>query len=224
MKNRKLTLAALIGLLASPVLLQAQGSAVTPGKIGIITLQPAIAASGEGKKAFAEIQKKFQPRQQELQRQQQEIQALQDQVQKQANTLNDEEERRLRRELDEKQKIFNRSREDAEADYRVEGQEVVERIGRKMMPLINDYAQQNGFVMIIDPSAVQLPVYFLAKEIDITEEIVKRFDAANPVKADATSNTSPPAKPAARPPSSASKPATVPKPTAVSKPAEKPKQ
>ncbi len=224
MKNRILTLALLVGLQGWPLLLRAQQSAPTPGKIGIVTLQAAIAATGEGKKAFAEIQKRFQPRQAELQRQQQEIQALQDQLQKQANTLSDEEERRLRRELDEKQKVFNRSREDAEADFRAEGQEVVERIGRKMVPLINEYAQQNSFAMIIDPSAVQLPVYFLDRGNDITEEIVKRFDAANPVKADAGPDAGPAATPANRRSSSASKPAAVTKPAVTSKPGDKPKQ
>jgi len=217
MKNRILALAVPLCLLALPIPSRSQGSASTPLKVGIINIQEAIASTGEGKKAFGEIQKKFQPRQQELQRQQQEIQGVQEQLQKQANTLSEEEQRRLSRELEEKQKLFKRSTEDADAEYRAEGQDVIQRIGRKMVPLINEYAQQGGYGVILDPAAAQVPVYYIAKEADITEEIVKRYDAANPVEAGtagASSSTVPasrPSLPASRPPAPA-KPADKPKP------------
>src|SRR5258708_32077417 len=159
MNNRISTIALLLSIVATPTLLRADGPNVAPGRIGVINIQEAIAGTGEGRKAFGEIQTKFRPRQQELQRQQQEIQALQDQLQKQANTLSDEEQRRLNRELEEKQRMFKRATEDADADYRQEGQDILQRIGRKMMPLINDYAQQNGYALIFDPAAVQMPVY-----------------------------------------------------------------
>jgi outer membrane protein len=214
MKNRIVTMAVLLCVVASPGLLRAQGSAAAgTGKVGIINIQEAIATTGEGKKALADIQAKFRPRQQELQRQQQEIQALTDQLQKQANTLSDEEQRRLSRELDEKQRLFKRATEDYDTDSRAEGQDVFNRIGKKMVPLINEYAQQNGYTLIFDPLAVQVPVYYV-KDIDITEDVIKRYDAANPVKADATAPASPAAasRPAAKPVAPAPKPADKPKP------------
>ncbi len=224
MKNRIFTLANLLGLLVWPLLSWAQEPAANPSKIKIISIQEAIANTAEGKKALAEITKRFQPRQQDLQRQQQEIQALTDQLQKQATTLSDEEQRRLTRQLEEKQRIFKRATEDADADYRAEGQDVIQRIGRKMVPLINEYAQQNGLLLVIDPAAAQVPVYYLAKDIDITEEMVKRYDGANPVDTPATSTGG--ASPAAAPrsSSSAAKPAATPRPATASKPVDKPKQ
>ncbi len=217
MKNRIPIIVLVLSLVAVPALLRADGPNVAPTKIGIINIQEAIASTAEGKKAFGEIQTKFRPRQQELQRQQQEIQALQDQLQKQTNTLSDEEQRRLGRELEEKQRLFKRATEDADADYRQEGQDVLQRIGRKMVPLINDYAQQNGFMLVFDPVAVQMPLYYISKEIDLTEDIVKRYDTANPVQAEAVPEGAPATTPAARP-ASASTPRTS------SKPAQKPKQ
>ncbi len=67
-------------------------------------MQGAILSTAEGKKVIADLQKKYQPRQQELQRLQQEIQAIQDQLTKQAATLSDEEQGRLNREAEDKQK------------------------------------------------------------------------------------------------------------------------
>jgi len=205
--------------LAWPTLLLAQSTPPpsVASKIAVINIQGAIANTAEGKKAFDDLQKKYQPRRQELERQQQEISALQDQLQKQSPTLSDEERLRLNRELDDKQKLFKRSTEDANADFQADQQDVVRRIGQKMVRLINDYAQQNAYTLVMDDS--QIPVYYVAKEAEITDEIVKRFDAANPVAQDSSEKpvlSSPTGTPGDSRPASAKPPAT--KPPAKSKP------
>jgi outer membrane protein len=156
---------------------QAPNAAASAGKVGVINIQLAIGNTSEGRKAFDELQRKYQPRQQELQRLQSEIAAIQDQLQRQAATLSDEEQRRLSRDLEEKQKVQKRSTEDANADFTADRDEAVRRIGGKMIRLINEYAQQNGYVLVIDSG--QIPVYYATN--DLTEEMVKRYDAANPV-------------------------------------------
>jgi outer membrane protein len=206
MRERLLSLSVLLSLLVCPSLARSQDqpSAATTGRVGVINIQEAIVGTAEGKKALTEIQKKYEPRRNDLQRQEQEIAALQDQLQKQVNTLSDDEKLRLQRELDEKQRLFKRAQEDAQADYQNDNQEAIRRVGQKMVRVINDYAQQNGFVLVVDDS--QLPVYFVAKGNDLTEVIMKRYDAANPAPSPAASS-SPPAKPAG-----ANKPADKPKP------------
>jgi outer membrane protein len=161
--------------------------------------------TAEGKRALTDIQHKYEPRRNDLQRQEQEISALQDQLQKQVNTLSDEEKLRLQRELDEKQRLFKRAQEDAQTDYQNDNQEAIRRVGQKMVRVINEYAQHNGFALVVDDS--QLPVYFVAKGNDLTEVIMKLYDTANPA-ASAGASASPPAKPAA----AANKPADKPKP------------
>jgi outer membrane protein len=162
--------------------------------------------TAEGKKAFGELQKKFQPRQQDLQRQQQEIQALQEQLQKQQVTLSDEERIRLTRELEDKSKLFKRANEDATADYQVESQDTYRRLGQKLVRLLNEYAQQNGFAIILEEAQVQ--PYFATRENVLTEEIAKRYDAAHAVEGAAAPAATPPpaAPPAAKPAAPAPKP------------------
>ena len=207
MKNRLTALTALLALLGVPIALRAQSPAATQSKIGVINIQEAIGTTAEGKKAFADLSKKYQPRQQELQRLQQEIQAINDQLSKGANTLSDEEQRRLSREAEDKQKLLKRSTEDAQADFGTDRDEAIRRIGQKMVRIISEYAPQSGFSLVIDNA--QIPVYYAAKEIDITEEVVKRYDAANPVAdAGAAGAPSAPAAPATRP-------ATSPKPVVI---------
>jgi outer membrane protein len=189
MKNQFTTLILFLALLAAPLAAYAQG------KVGIININAAMAGTAEGKKALADLQKKYQPRQQELDRLQKEITAIQDQLSKQTPALSDEDQRRLARELEDKQKLFKRSTDDLQSDATADQNEAVRRIGQKMVRIIGDYAQQNGFILVID--GAQVPIYFAAKDIVITEEIVKLYDAANPV-ADAGASAKP-AAPAASP-------------------------
>jgi len=208
MKTRVCTITLLFFLGAVPAGLLAQSSA-TSGKVGVISIQEAILSTAEGKKAMADLQKKYQPRQAEVQKENQDIQAISDQLQKQAATLSDDEQRRLNRELEEKQKLLKRTTEDAQADFATDRDEMFRRIGQKMVSVIQDYAQKNGFSLIIGSD--QIPIYYRATEVDLTDQIVKLYDAANPADAPTTGG---PATPAATRPGapSAPKPATKPKP------------
>ena len=202
MRNRVINMTGVLGLLLIPALAWAQAPAAASGKVGVISLQEAVGSTAEGKKAFEELQKKYEPRRQDLQRQQQEIAALQDQLQRGQVTLSDEERIRLNRELEDKQKILKRATEDANADFQADNQDTFRRLAQKMGRLITEYAQQNGFDLIVDHS--QLPVYYWAPQIDLTDEMIKRYDTANPAAAAAAappagSTTTPAAAAAAKP-------------------------
>src|SRR5437879_875971 len=205
MKSRNCVFAVLAGLLAAPAVLLAQSPAPEGMKVGVLNMNVAVSETGEGRKGLQEIQTKYQARSQDLQKQQQEIQSLNDQLQRQSATLSDEERLRLTRQLDEKQKIFKRAQEDYQSDLQADEQDAVRRIGLKMDRIVKDYAQQNGFALVIEGGP----------QVDLTEELVKRYDAAYPVDAPATGSTktTPPAKTAAPTKSPATRPpATNPKP------------
>jgi outer membrane protein len=196
MKTRVLAITLLLCFVAVPAGLLAQA----PGKVGIVDIQGAMLSTTEGKKAMADLQKKYQPRQLEVGKLQQDIQSLNDQLQRQAATLSEEEQRSKSRELEEKQKVLKRTTEDAQADFQVDRDEMLRRIGQKMVKVIQDYAQKNGFSLVLGSD--QVPVYYADKEVDLTAEIVRLYDAANPA-ADAPTTGKPatthPATPAAKP-------------------------
>jgi outer membrane protein len=208
MKTRACTFGFLFLLGATSINLLAQSSA-TAGKVGVIRIQEAILSTAEGKKAMADLQKKYQPRQQEVQKLQDDARAISDQLQKQAATLSDDEQRRLNRELEEKQRILKRDTEDAQADFGTDRDEMFRRIGQKMVSVIQDYAQKNGFSLVLGSD--QIPIYYQASEVDLTDQIVKLYDAANPAEAPTTGGPATPAAPRSSAPS-APKPANKPKP------------
>lgn len=180
MKNRLMMMVALAAIVAGTATLQAQTAAPAKAvKIGVINMQAAIANTAEGKKVITDLQKKYAPRQAELQRLQQEIQAIQDQLAKQQATLSEEEQGRLSREAEEKQTLLKRSAEDAQNDFNRDRDEGINRIGQKMVRVIGEYATQNGIELVLDDA--QIPIYYASKDIEITAEIVRRYDIANPL-------------------------------------------
>lgn len=166
------------------------GSRAASEKIGIINIQVAIQATQEGKKAVADLTTQFKPKQTDLQNQNQEIQALQKRLQDGGNTLSADAKAELTQTITNKQKQMQRAYEDAQSDFQNAQNDAVNRIGTKMMQVINGYAQQHGYALILDVSSPQTPVLFATKALDVTQEIVHLYDQRYPAAA---------AKPASNP-------------------------
>jgi outer membrane protein len=192
--------------------LSAQASnAPASTKVGVINIQAAIAGTAEGKQAAAELQSQFSPRTAELQNMQRQIQDLTARLQNGQTTLSDEEKARLQRQYEQQSRLFQRKQQEFQDDSNDAQQDVVNRIGRKMIDVIDKYSKENNYAVILDESSQQTPVIYAANQIDVTQDIIRIYDQSYPVKT-ATS-----ASPAA--PKPAPKPASTPNPAA---PATKP--
>ena len=85
---------------------------------------------------------------------------------------------------------------------------------RTAVAALDRYARENGYILLLDYSAQNTPIVNFSPQVDVTQEIVRLYDQAYPVKAGAASQPKPPAaKPAATNPPAA-KPAGTPPPTA----------
>jgi outer membrane protein len=180
--------------LAPAFLLQPNAAAQTSAqKVGVINVQAAIAGTAEGKQASAELQSQFAPRQAEIQNLQKQIEDLQTRMRATANTLSDEEKARHAREYDQLTRTLQRKNQDFQDDGNEAQQEVVNRIGRKMMDVLEKYAKDNGYTIILDTSSQQTPVIYATNQIDVTQDIIRLYDQAYPVKASAATGTTKPA-------------------------------
>ena len=185
-----------------------------PGKVGTINIQDAIFASNEGRRDMEALQKKYEPKQAELKNQNDELESLKKQLSTQQDKLNDEALANLKKQIDGKQKTFDRAVQDAQEEVGGQQQEVASRILSKMAPLIVKFSQENGYTLIIDTSKPwpQSPVLWWNPDaVDITKNVVDAYNTQSGVPAPATpaSGTKPAAK---APATTAPKPAT-PKPT-----------
>lgn len=201
-----------VALAQAPAAAPAAASAA-PTKIAVIQVQAALTATKEGQKAAAELEAKMGPRKKELDGRQAEIKEMQERLQRGGNTLSDSAKEDLTRSIDTKTKSFNRQVEDAQAELEQEQQRVIGALGQKMMAVIDKYAQQNGYALVIDVSNQNTPVLYASNSVDITKEVIDLYDKTvfTPTPAaPATTTARPAAPPVARP--AAAAPPAAPKP------------
>ena len=87
---------------------------------------------------------------------------------------------KLMRDIDANNKSLQRDTEDAQADLDQEQGKIMQELGDKVMAVLEKYATANGYAMVLDVSNPQTPVLWAASAIDITNDIVKLYDQANP--------------------------------------------
>jgi len=185
---------------------QAAAGSASTGKIGIINVRQAIVTTAEGKQASAELQSQFASRQNELESLNKQINDLRQRLNAGQTTLSDEEKDRLTRQGQRLTQQLERKQNELQEDVNAAQGDVVDRIGRKMMDVLDRYARENGIVAVFDSSAQNTPILFASTNIDITQDIIKLYDQAYPLKSVATT----PAKPAAATQRPATPPATKP--------------
>jgi len=152
-----------------------------PTKIGVVNIQQAIAECAEGKKEIDVLQQKFNPKQAELKNMSDEVEGLKKQYQAQADKLSDDEKNSRAKAIDTKQKSLQRNLEDAQAEFQQAEQEVINRIGTKMVAVLEKYANANGYAVVLDVSNPQTsPVLWATQASVITKELVDAYDKENP--------------------------------------------
>ncbi len=145
-------------------------------KVGVISVQGAIVGTHDGQKASQELENKFNPKKKEFDARQGELAQLQDQYNKGGTVMNEEKRNQLAREIDEKKKRLDRDMQDAQEEVQSEQQKVLQGLGQRMMAVIEKYAKDNGYTVILDVSNPNTPVLYASSGIDITQDIVQLYD------------------------------------------------
>jgi len=197
---------------ATPTTTTATG---TGTKVGTININEAIFGSNEGRRDIENLSKKFEPKQNELKGQNDELDSLKKQLSTQQDKLSDDALATLKKQIEAKQKTFDRSVQDAKEEFGGQQQEIASRILQKLAPMIVKYSQENGFGMIVDTSNPwpQSPVLWWGEAVDITKPIVEAYNVQSGVPAPAAPSTGAAPKPAAPKPGATAPKTTTPKPT-----------
>ena len=158
----------------------------TTGKVGTINIQDAIFGSNEGQRDMQALQKKYEPKQAELKSSNDELEGLKKQLSTQQDKLNEDALATLRKQIEGKQKSFDRSVQDAQEEIGNQQQDIASRILQKMAPLVVKYAQENGYTLIVDTSKPwpQSPVLWWNPDaVDITKNVVDAYNVQSGVAA-----------------------------------------
>jgi len=181
---------------AAPAASQAAAPAAAPAgpaRIAVIAWELAVAQTNEGQRDFADLQKKYAPKEATLKTLNDEIETLTKQLQDQGTTLSDVERANKSKTIDDKKKQLDRETEDLRNDGQQDMQDLFSGLQAKVYDVMQSYAEQQGFTLILDISQQQSPVLFASATTNITKQVIDAYNLKSGVPA-------PPAQPAAAAP------------------------
>lgn len=160
--------ALLIGLMVSPALAE-------DVKIGYVDLQRALNDSNAGKRARDEFKVQVDKAQASLKKQKDELDGLREQLEKKSLVMKDEERRNMEKELARKGRDFERAYKDSQADLQAKDNELTAGILRDLQKVIKEYGDKQNYTLILENSSNA--VLYGAKDADLTDQIIKIYDA-----------------------------------------------
>lgn len=194
MKSRTTFLALGLAIFTvSPVVSFAQAAAAAtsqpaagPTKIAFVSLQEAVGLCNEGKQEAAALQQRFNARQGALKAQDDELKKLKDDLQAAGPKLSEEERNARLRVIQDKQKTFERNFQDYQSEAQEAQRDAVNKIVKKMLPVLEKYLMANGYTAAMDVSNPQTPVIWTRQGAMITEQLVNAYNAQSSATAPAT--------------------------------------
>jgi outer membrane protein len=166
-----------------------------PTKIAVIQFEAVVGQTNEGQRAFGELNTKYQPRQQQIKALSDEVDTLKKDLQTSGDKLSDAERQARLRTIDEKEKTLQRNVEDARNDFSGEMNEKFSGIAQKVAGVMTQYAQQNGYTLILDAGSQQQqqqsPILWAAESTNISEAVLQAYNKQSGVPAPPAGSTPP---------------------------------
>ncbi|MGH9441222.1 MAG: OmpH family outer membrane protein [Thermoanaerobaculia bacterium] len=194
-------------LMAGAAAVPAAGQSSAP-KIAVIDVQKLVVESAAGKEAQGRVKKIVDAKQVDGEKLQKELQGLQQRLTDQGPSMNDDKRDQLNKEYQEKGIAYKRFQDDAQRDVQEAQQKELAELEKRVLPVINQVGKEKGYTLIFNKFAPGMLVY-ADDSVDITDEVLRRFNTQVTVPAPAAKPAAP-GKPGARPASE--KPKTPPPP------------
>ena len=169
-------------ILAGTVLLVATVACQAQVKLATINMNATLAGTQDGHKAISDLNTKRAEKTREFEKKQNDILALQDQLSKGANTLSEAAKNALFASISARKKTVQREAEDAQADFESDEQKILRELGSKILAVVQRYAHDNGYTMVVDVSASPSPVLYASADIDITKDVINLYDRGSSTK------------------------------------------
>lgn len=146
-------------------------------KVAYVFMQGVFNGSADGKAAAAKMQEFEKKKTAEIQAKVKEGEALQAKINQGSTVLNDNARAQAQRELQRLQREIQAMQEDAQLEAEQMRQQLLEQFSRKVNPIIAAVAKERGLHMVFSVSD-QANVAWADPGLDLTQEIIKRVDAA----------------------------------------------
>jgi Skp family chaperone for outer membrane proteins len=180
-------------------------------KYAFINIQRVAAESAAGKELAAKVQALNQQKVNELNERNKQLQGTQQKLEQGASVLSPNAAAQLQKDIERMQIDIQRFTEDAQQEVGALQQQLQDEFQARLSPIVQQVAQERGLHLLF--SAADSGLVWADLSLDITTEVIQKFDASRPAAA------APAAKPAPAPAAAAPKPAPA---APAPKPAPKP--
>jgi Skp family chaperone for outer membrane proteins len=199
----RLTVAAVLSVMVLSVPALAQQPVVSapapaPLKMAFVDLQRVAAESNEGKAASGKVQGLTQKKTAELTEKTKSLQSNQQKLQQGGAVLNEAARAQAQREVDRLTVEIDRFQQDAQAEVQELQEQLQGEFQERLRPIVESIVKELGIGLLF--SAGDAGAIFIDPSLDITPEIIKRFDSSATAKPATGAKPTPPAPPAAAKP------------------------
>lgn len=172
---RRFTLTLIILGAALAVALPAVRATAADLKIGIVDLQRALNESSAGKKAKDQFKGEFEKMQSGLKSEKDALDRLKDDLDKKSVVLSEDQRKTKMEDFERRRRDLRRKLEDSDAELRKKDQELTGSILKDLAVVIQEIGEREGYTLILENSSSS--VLYGSKSIDITDAVIKAFDA-----------------------------------------------
>jgi outer membrane protein len=158
-----------LGLLMASPLVYAE----TP-KIGYFNVKRVLNESKQGEKGRDAFTKRATELKRVVEKKEAELKALQESLEKKGSMLNDQARKDKEKEYQQKYTDLQRLAQDSNKELQQMEKEMLDRLMLSLNKVIRKFGEEGKYTLILEISTVA----YAPKEIDITDQVIKAFDAA----------------------------------------------
>ena len=202
---KRTVLSILAAAVASAAMAQA-GAAPAPApagtgpRIGIIWVERLVQESAVGKEAFARVKKLNDQKKDEAEKLAKELRDMEQKLADQGQSMTDDKRDQLQKSYQEKAIAYKRFNDDAQRILEEAQKKELETLEKRVLPVIQQVGKEKGFTVIFNK--FQAGLVYADDGIDVTDEVLKRFNTTIAVpesKAESAPKPAPAAPKAATP-------------------------
>lgn len=151
-------------------------------KLGYVDINKAIRATKAGKDAEKQLEQEFQKRQKELGAKEGDLKTMAQNLEKQAMVISPEVRSQKERAFQEEQLKFQKMVAESRLAIQQRERDLTEPILDKMQQIVDEIAKERKFDMIFQKA--EITILWAKPEWDLTDEVIRRFDASKGKKSD----------------------------------------
>jgi outer membrane protein len=196
---KRTVLSILAGAVAVAAVAQTEAApaqAASHAKIAVINVERLVQESALGKEAFARVKKLNDQKKDEADKLAKELREMEQKLADQGASMTDDKRDQLQKSYQEKAIAYKRFNDDAQRILEDAQKKELEQLEKRVLPVIQQVGKEKGFTLIFNK--FQSGLVYANEDVDVTDDILKRFNttvAVPDLKTETAPKSAPP-KPA----------------------------